>query len=333
MKRRPLIALLAASSVLTLAAVPVLGRPARAQQATARRPRIVYLGVQSPASVDPHQLNAFRTGLSENGLIDGETVELRCLWAESHIERLRALSTEIAQSDVDVVVTAAADAVRALVAAGAVQPIVLAVSTDPVDTGLVKSLARPDGRVTGLALSSIDLAAQRIGLLKELAPSLSRVLVLHDPSMDAEGLEAARLAVASLGIEALLVEARDPAAFGSIFAAAVADHADGVAAVASAFFDDNRARLVGLALQHRLPSIWASAAYVRDGGLAAWTPSLADLYRRSAGYVAQLLKGVQPADLPIGEPAVFDLFINQRTADQLGLALPANLLARAELME
>jgi putative ABC transport system substrate-binding protein len=139
--------------------------------------------------------------------------------------------------------------------------------------------------------------------------------------------------VASLGIEALLVEARDPAAFGSVFAAAVADHADGVAAVASAFFDDNRARLVGLALQHRLPSIWASAAYVRDGGLAAWTPSLADLYRRSAGYVAQLLKGVQPADLPIGEPAVFDLFINQRTADRLGLAVPTNLLARAELME
>ena len=175
MKRRPLIALLAASSVLTLAAVPVLGRSARAQQATARRPRVVYLGVQSAASVDPHQLNALWTGLSENGLIDGETVELRCLWAESHIERLRALSTEIAQSVVDVVVTAAADAVRALVAAGAVQPIVLAVSTDPVDTGLVKSLARPDGRVTGLALSSIDLAAQRIGLLKELAPSLSRV--------------------------------------------------------------------------------------------------------------------------------------------------------------
>jgi len=331
MKRRHLIVLIAASSS-TVVAAPV-GSVARAQQVTTRRPRVAYLGVQSAASIDPRQIEAFKKGLVENGVIDGQTVDVQYLWADGRIERLRTLCAEIAHSDVDVIVTVAAETVRTLLAAGANQPIVLAVSSDPVSSGLVKSLARPDGQVTGLSMSNVELEAKRIELLKELVPSLKRVLVLHDPSMDAEGLEAARLAVASLGIEALLVEARDPAAFGSIFAAAVADHADGVSTMASAFLNYNRARLIELAAYHRLPSIWESSTYVRDGGLASYGPSFADMYRRSAGYVARLLKGAKPADLPIEQPTAFELFLNRKTADQLGIAIPLALMARAEVVE
>jgi putative ABC transport system substrate-binding protein len=322
MRRRHLIGLIAASSIVAPAG--------HGQQAPTRRPRVVYLGVLSAASIDPRQIEGFKKGLEENGLIDGQTVDVEYFWAEGSVERLNKLSTEIVHSDVDVIVTAGPQPVRALLAAGATQPIVMAITSDAVGAGLVKSLARPDGLVTGLSMSNTDLEAKRIELLKELAPSLKRVLVLHDPSMVTEGLEAARQAAAALSIEALVVEARDPAAFGSIFAAAVADHADGVATMASPFFNYYRAVLIELANRHRLPSIWESSNYVRGGGLASYGPSFPDMYRRSAGYVARLLKGAKPANLPIEQPTAFELVLNRKTADQLGLTIPPTLLARAE---
>ena len=321
MRRRQLIGLVAASCPLASAAL--------AQQAASRRPRVVYLGVSSADATDPRQIEGFQKGLAENGLIDGQTVDVRYLWAGGSVERLNQLAAGIVHSDVDVIVTAGASPVRALLAAGPTQPIVMAVASDAVESGLVKSLASPDGPVTGLSISNTDLEARRIERLKELVPALGRVLVLHDPSMAAEGLEAARQAAATLGIEALVVEAADPAAFGSIFAAAVADHADGVSTMASPFFRDTRKSLIALATRHRLPSMWESAAYVHDGGLASYGPSFADMYRRSAGYVVRLLNGARPAELPIEQPTAFDLVLNRTTADALGLALPPDLLARA----
>jgi putative ABC transport system substrate-binding protein len=321
MRRRHLIGLIAASCPLASAAL--------AQQAASRRPRVVWLGVLSADTIDPRQIEEFRKGLAENGLFDGETADVQYLWAGGSVERLNRLAAEIVHSDADVIVTAGPQPVRALLAAGATQPIVMAVASDAVESGLVKSLASPDGPVTGLSISNTDLEARRIELLKELVPSLGRVLVLHDPSMAAEGLEAARQAAATLGIEALVVEAADPAAFGSIFAAAVADRADGVSTMASPFFNYNRESLIALAARHRLPSMWESAVYVRDGGLASYGPSFPDMFRRSAGYVARLLKGARPAELPIEQPTAFDLVLNRRTADRLGLVIPPDLLARA----
>ncbi len=324
MRRRHLVGLIVASSAVACAAL--------AQSATVRRPRVVWLGASRASSADPREIESFRKGLFDNGLLDGETVEVSELWADGGVERLKTLCAEIVRSDADVVVTAGAQPVRTLLAAGATQPIVVAVVNDAVGAGLVKNLAHPEGVVTGFSISDVDLEAGRISRLKELVPALKRVLVLHDPSMAIEGMQAAREAAATLGIEALVVEAGDPGAFGSIFAAAAADRADGASTLASAFFDRHRAALLALADRYRLPAIWASSSWVREGGLAAWSPSLPDLYRRAAGYVARLLQGAAPAELPVEPPTAFELFLNRRTADRLGLTIPPALLADAEVV-
>lgn len=327
MRRRRLIASIAASAF-----AQAIGSPARAEPASGRRPRVVWLGARSADLTDPRQLDGLRQGLAANGLIDGETIDLQALWAEDSVEHLQKLCIAIAEAGtgIDVVVTAGAQPARALLAAGGAQPIVMAAVCDAVGAGLVKSLDHPDGRITGLSISTVDLETRRIALLKELVPSLARVLVLHDPATASEGLAAARRAADALDIEALVIEATDPAAFGPIFAAAAADGVDGASIMASPFFDHHRAALIAIAARHRLPAIWERAVWTREGGLASYRPSLPDLYRRAAGYVARLLAGATPADLPIEPPTRFELVLNRSTAAALDLALPPGLLARAD---
>jgi putative ABC transport system substrate-binding protein len=314
------------------APVALVGVPwtAEGQSAGRRLQRIAYLGISGPLAIDPRQIEGFKRGLVENGLIDGRNITVEYRWAEGSEARLISLCTELARADLDVIVTVGTLAVRTLLTAGAKQPIVMAIISDPVGSGVIASLARPDGNVTGLSMLNEGLEAKRLEILKEVVPSLKRVLLLHDPSMNNEGLAEARAATRTLGVEALFVETHDPATFEATFAAAAQQGADGLSVMTSPFFNFNRSRLIELAGRHRLPSIWEASVYVRDGGLLSYGPNFADMYRRSAGYVARLLKGAKPADLPVEQPTLFELFVNQKTAKSLGIAIPQALLTRAD---
>jgi len=322
MKRRAFIAGLGAA-----AASPLV---VRAQQPTGRVARIAYLGATSPATLDPRQIAAFKQGLQENGLIEGRNIAVDYVWAEGDQDRLRRLAVDLARRNLDVIVTAGPQAVNALRATGTATPIVFAIVGDAIDNGIVTSLAHPDGNVTGLSMSDTDLEGKRIEILKEAAPAVTRLLVLRDPSMGPAGLSEAAATAHALVMELDAAEAGSPGQFDAVFKVAVDKGANGVAAFASPFFNFNRKRLIELAAEYRLPSIWEASAYVRDGGLLSYGPSFADMYRRSAGYVARILNGTKVADLPVEQPVRFELAVNLKTAKLLGITIPPTLISRAD---
>jgi putative ABC transport system substrate-binding protein len=322
MRRRAFIAALGGA-----AAWPVVGR---AQHSNDRVARIAYLGALSPATLDPRQIEAFKRGLLDNGLIDGRNVSVDYVWAEGSQDRLRMLADELGRSSLDVIVTAGPQAVLALMATKTKTPIVFAIVGDPIGNGIITSLARPGGRVTGLSMSNSDLESKRIEVLKEAAPSVTRVMILHDRSMGTAGLTQAKDAAKALALEAEVIEVNDPGQFDAEFERAIRRGANGLAVTASPFLNFQRKRLIELANRYHLPSIWEATAYVRDGGLLSYGPSFADMYRRSAGYVAKILSGAKPADLPVEQPIAFELGVNLKTARALGLTVPPTLLARAD---
>jgi putative ABC transport system substrate-binding protein len=230
-----------------------------------------------------------------------------------------------------VVVTAGPQAIRALLAAGVRKPIVAAIVGDPVASGVVASLARPGGLVTGLSMNDTELEAKRLEILKEAVPGVSRVVVLMETSMKhGDDLPEVSSAAHALGLEPILLEVSDPANYEAAFADGMARGANGIAVMASPYFNANRARLIELAQRHRLPSIWEAGIFVRDGGLLSYGPNFPDMYRRSVGYVARILKGADPAELPVEQPTLFELFVNLKTAKALGLTIPPAILARAD---
>jgi len=322
MRRRDFIALAGGWAMLA-------PRAAFAQQRAGRLPRIVYLGPTGATVLDPRQLEGLKQGLVENGLIDGRNVSVDYFWAEGDPARLTHLAGEVGKGGYDVIVTAGPQAVQALTATGTTTPIVFAIVSDPIANHIVTSLARPGGNATGLSMSNSDLESKRVEILKESVPSVTRVLALRDPSMGAGGLQEAMTTARALGVEFDLVEAQ-PDQLEAAFADAVRRGVNGVATFASPFFNFHRRRLIELAARHRLPSIWESVTYVRDGGLLSYGPSFADMYRRSAGYVAKILNGAKPADLPVEQPVRFELGANLKTARELGVTLPPTLIARAD---
>jgi putative ABC transport system substrate-binding protein len=209
-------------------------------------------------------------------------------------------------------------------------PIVFAIVGDPIGSGIITNLARPDGNVTGLSMSNTDLESKRIEVLKDAMPTLRRILILHEPTMGATGVAQAQSAAQALAVEPVLVATGDPDQFDAAFRRGVESGVNGITTMASAFLNFHRKRLIELAAHYRLASIWESASYVRDGGLLSYGPSFADMYRRSAGYVAKILNGAKPSDLPVEQPLRFELAINVKTAKALGLAVPPTLLARAD---
>src|SRR5260370_30272429 len=287
MKRIAFIAGLSAAAAWPLAA--------HAQQPAGRVARIAYLGATSPASLDPRQIAAFKQGLQENGLIEGRNIAVEYAWAEGDQDRLRRLAEDLARRNLDLIVTAGPQAINALRATGTTTPIVFAIVGDAIGNGIVTSLAHPHGNVTGLSMSDADLEGKRIEILKEAAPAVTRLLVLHDPSMGPAGLSEAATTARALAVELDTAEADGPGQFDVVFKAAVDKGANGFAAFASPFFNFNRRRLIELAAQYRLPSIWEASAYVREGGLLSYGPSVADIYRRSAADVAKILNGTKGA--------------------------------------
>ena len=307
---------------------------ASAQRPNSRIAHIAYLGVSSPSALDPRNIEQFKQGLAENGLVEDRDVTVDYLWAEGSPERLRELAVQLAQRDLDVIVTAGPQPVRALLATQTKTPIVFAIHSDPVGDGIVESLARPGVNMTGLSMANSNLESKRLEALKDAFSALKRVMILYDPTMGVSGLTDAQSGARALAIESLIVEAGDPAQFDAVFARAADQGANGLAAMASPFLNFHRKQLIELAAQHRFPSIWETAAFVRDGGFLSYGPSFPDMYRRSAGYIAKILRGAKPSDLPIEQPIKFEFAVNLKTAKALGLEVLPSLLARAdELIE
>jgi putative ABC transport system substrate-binding protein len=276
-------------------------------------------------------LTAFRHGLRELGYREGHTVILEERWAAGDLDRLPALAAELVHLPVDVIVASGAAAVRAAMGATQAIPIVIAGAADPVAEGLVASLARPGGNVTGLAvLAGREVEGKRLELLKEAVPTTARVAVVLDSTsrLDPTPLrEAARV----LGLTLLLsAETATPDEFQSAFAAMSRHGADALYAPETPVNARHRRLIVELAAQYRLPAMYSSRDFVDAGGLMAYGPSFAALFRRAAAYVDKILKGTQPADLPVEQPMHFELVINMKTAQALGLVLPPTLLFQAD---
>ena len=291
--------------------------------------------MSSESILDPRQIKQFKAGLVENGLVDGRNVVVEYHWSDGSPERLQELARALgARSDLDVIVTVGSQAPRLLLAAGTRIPIVLAVIGDPVRPGFVKTLARPGGTITGLSMSNVELEGKRLDVLRAAVPSIGKVMVLLDPSMDGEGVDVVERNARSLGVELAMVPVGGPEQLAPAFDAAVGHGANGLMTMASPFLNFQRDRIIALATGHLLPSIFEVDTFARAGGLMSYGPSFADMYRRSVGFVAKILKGANPGDLPVEQPTRFELVVNMRTAHQFGLTFPQSFLARAdELIE
>ena len=312
----------------------LLAAPLAAEAQTAAKvARIGWLG-NSPAA-SPHLDEAFRQGLRDLDYVEGRNVVIEYRWAEGKFERLPALAAELVALKVDVILAGTVLAAVAAKQAIRTIPIVFAAVADPLGSGLVTSLARPGGNVTGLSVLSPELVGKRLEQLKQALPGVSRVAVLWEPGgggerTDKDMLKRAEVAGQALGVRLQYVEARRPADFDRAFSAMTRAHAGALTVLPSPMFFNERRRLVDLAAKHRLPAGYPWREGADAGGLISYGPSIADLYRRAATYVDKILKGAKPGDLPIEQPTKFELVINLKTAKALGLTIPPSLLQRAD---
>ncbi|MBH5400528.1 ABC transporter substrate-binding protein [Bradyrhizobium sp. CNPSo 4010] len=319
-------------AIAALAAWPAL---ARAQQSKTRLARVAYLSAQSAENIDPHSMTALKQGLIENDLIEGMNIEITYFWGNGDPGRVKELASALVQRDFDLIITAGSQPLRSLMATGTKKPLVFAIVADPVGDGIVASLARPGGNATGLSMSGTDLESKRIQLLKETVPTIRKLMILHHSAGEAIGVVSAmKRAADSLALDTVFVEAGAVDEFENAFARAKEQGAEALVASASAYLNYNRKQLIALAAKHRLPSVWETNVYVRDGGLMSYGPNFPDMYRRSAGYVAKILRGANPGEMPVEQPIKFELAVNARTAASLGITVPPSIVARAdELIE
>jgi putative ABC transport system substrate-binding protein len=313
-----------------LAAAPLA---AHAQPA-GRVYRIGYLSTGSATSTYLRPLEAFQQGLRELGWVAGKNIVIEYRYAEGRVDWLPRLAEELVRLKVDVIAASPTPATLAARNATRTIPIVGMGLTEPVAVGLVASLARPGGNVTGVAYSfHTDIFGKQLELLKEVVPRVRRVAVLSNPTVGPTHtltMNSAKAAARPLGLELRLHEAREPGEFDGAFAAMAGDRAAALLVAGDAMFFAHRERLAVLALKHRLPAMSTQWQWVEAGGLLAYGPSLPDLWRRAATYVDKILKGARPADPPIEQPTKFELAVNPKTAKALGLTIPPSLLARAD---
>jgi putative ABC transport system substrate-binding protein len=325
MERRTFMAMLTGGIV-------VAPRVSEAQQAT-KVPRIGYLGPTLAAN--PHMIEAFLQGLRDLGYVEGRNVVIEYRSAEGKLERYPALVAELVALKVDVIFVPGTPAAVAAKQATKTIPIVFTAVADPVADGLVTSLARPGGNVTGLSGFSPELVGKRLELLKQAVPGVSRVAVLWQPGSVPEltekhMLKEADVAARALGVRPQFVEARGPADFDRAFSDMTRARAGALTVLGTPMFFTERRRLVDLAAKNRLPAVYGTRDYVDVGGLMTYGPNTADLVRRAASYVDKILKGAKPADLPVEQPTKFELLINLKAAKALGLTIPQSLLGRAD---
>jgi putative ABC transport system substrate-binding protein len=321
-------------SVAAGLAVPFVSRA----QGDAKAARIAYLAGGSVESPDGRALlQFFRRGLQDLGYVEGKTIVIEYRAADGRIELLPDLASDLARSRPDVIVAASTAAARAAKQATKTIPIVAFAMTDPVGDGLVTSLARPDGNITGSTFIGRDVAAKNLTLLKEAVPAVSRVAALWHPGAVGERtirelLNDTETAAATLRVRLRLVDVRSPDQFEHAFSTMTRERDDGLMVFPSTMLFNARRRIVDLAAKHRLPAIYGAKEFPELGGLMSYGASQADLFRRAATYVDKILKGAKPADLPIEQPVRFELVINTEAAKRLGLTIPNALLLRADAL-
>ena len=302
-----------------------------AQQPPTRIPRI---GLLSPFTANDTAVwhRAFHQGLRDLGWFDGKNIGIEFRYADGRDDRLPDLASDLVRLKVDGIVAAVTADVSAAKNATKTIPIVMQSAGDPVALGLVASLARPGGNVTGLTNISTEMGGKRLALLKELVPNLSRVAVLWNPQTKISTLnwKDIQLPAQQLGIQVHSLQAQSPSDFDKVFKDATQARAGALAVLPDPLFAGNIKRIADLAIKHNLPSIFHLREYVDVGGLAAYGPDRSDLFRRSATYVDKILRGAKPADLPVEQPTKFELFLNGRTAKALGLTIPQSLLISAD---
>ena len=321
------------AALLAVLAVSLLAAPLAADaQEVGRVPRIGVLGVTS-LSDRPLLINAFRQKLRELGWVEGRNLVIEYRYAEGRVDRLPDLAAELVRLKVDLIVSAGTQGVTAAKNATDTIPIVMVTVRDPVGTGLIASLARPGGNLTGVSGSAgLEIVAKQLELLKETVPKVGRVAVLSNPDNAYHRLAIREVDIAgrSLGVQLQFLEARGPNEFDRAFAAMAKGRAGALLVVADAVFNSNGKRLADLAAGSRLPTAYGVRESVEAGGLMSYGPSFIDFYRRAAIYVDKILKGARPADLPVEQPTKFELVIHLGTAAALGLTIPQSVLARAD---
>ena len=314
-----------------LAALGVLAMPLTADaQAAGKVYRLGYLAAISPTG---GPAEAFKQGLHDLGWVEGQNIVIDFRSGDGRFERLPDLAAELVRLKVDVIVAGATPAAVAAKNATATIPIVIYGTGDPVGLGLVSSLARPSGNVTGLSYSvGLDTFGKGLELLKEALPKARRVALLSNPANPAHAAATSNVqtVAGNLGVQLRLFEARQPSQLDNVFTAMAKGREDALFVVADGMFVLHRARLAELAVKHRFPSIHGNRENVEAGGLMSYGPSNVVALRRAAVFVDKILKGAKPGDLPIEQPTTFELVINLKTAKALGLSIPPSLLQRAD---
>jgi putative tryptophan/tyrosine transport system substrate-binding protein len=322
MKRRAFIAGLGAVT----AAWPMAARAQRA-----RVPLIGYLGAASAASEQPFA-EAFRAGLNESGYVEGQNVTIEYRWAYDQVERLPALAADLVRFKVDVIVASGTPTALAAKAATTMIPIVFQIGTDPVALKLVGSMNRPGGSITGVTNITVSLAAKRLGLLRELVPNAEKIAILSNPSSpgnDAQTMDVQEAARA-LGVNLIVLNAASEGDIDAIFATLGQQRVSALLPADNTFFNSRRDQLVALAAHYNIPTLYTFREFALAGGLMSYASSLRDTYRQAGIYVARILKGEKPADLPVLQPTKFEFVINLKTAKALGLDIPPGILALAD---
>jgi putative tryptophan/tyrosine transport system substrate-binding protein len=322
MRRRDFITFLAGAAASPMAA--------RAQQAS--MPLVGFLSARSPDENAPFAA-AFRQGLAEVGAVEGKTFAIEYRWAKGEYDRLPALATELVQRQVAVLATVGGEpSALAAKAATATIPIVAIFTTDPIELGVVASLGRPEGNITGISVLNATLEAKRLGLLRDLVPQATKLAVLVNPTFPAAvgQLKNLQEAARATNLQLQVFNASTDAEIDAAFETIARDRLQGLMVTADTFFVTRRAKLVGLVTRHKVPAIFSLRAFVADGGLVSYGVDLPDLYRLAGVYAGRILNGSKPADLPITQPTKFELVVNQKAAKLLGLTLSPDLLSIAD---
>ena len=304
-------------------------------QAAAQQPRKVHkIGFLANAtpSADAVRYDAFRQGLRELGYVGGKNIVIEYRSSEGKSDRLPALVAELLRLEVDIIVTTGPTVTRAAKEATVTIPIVFAQESDPVGSGFVATIARPGGNITGLSTLGPELSRKRLELLKEIVPKLSHVAVLGTSTVlgHARFLKQTEPVARALGLQLQFIDVLERNGIETAFRTARQERVDGLMVLSGPVLNSNRTQVLDLAVESRLPAIYNFPEFVEAGGLMTYGVSTSDLFRRSATYVDKILKGRKPADLPVEQSTKFELLINLKTAKQIGLTIPASVLARAD---
>jgi putative tryptophan/tyrosine transport system substrate-binding protein len=315
---------------LALGAMLLVISSTQAQQPAKKVPRIGFLGASS-ASFYSARIETFRQGLRELGYVEDKNIAIEYRFADGKNDQLPEIAAEVVRLKVDVIVTTPGGSALALKSATKTIPIVFVAVGDPVGIGLADSLARPGGNLTGLTILAQELSGKRLELLKETSPRITRVALLFNPSSVDRSilLKETETAAQRLRLRIQSLEVRSPTDFDGAFAAAIKERAHALITAPHPIINTHRARVLEFVSKNRLPAIFTNPETVEAGGLMSYSADFAEQFRRAAVYVDKILKGAKPADLPVEQPMKFELVVNLKTAKEIGLTIPPNLLARA----